>query len=94
MSEDRRKKHNIEQRTNEHPTLTLLNCLSGYVLYLCIAKREKYLKTYNGKMLLRKRLKSYLTGCTFNIEHPMKNNSGTKKSPLFHLIGRTRGEQE
>lgn len=26
------------------------------------AKREKYLKTYNGKMFLKKRLKSYLTG--------------------------------
>ena len=25
-------------------------------------KREKYLKTYHGKMFLRKRLKSYLTG--------------------------------
>ena len=25
-------------------------------------KREKYLKTYHGKMYLRKRLKSYLTG--------------------------------
>jgi putative endonuclease len=25
-------------------------------------KREKYLKTYNGKMFLKKRLKSYLTG--------------------------------
>ena len=25
-------------------------------------KREKYLKTYNGKMFLRSRLKSYLTG--------------------------------
>ncbi len=25
-------------------------------------KREKYLKTYLGKMFLRKRLKSYLTG--------------------------------
>ena len=25
-------------------------------------KREKYLKTYNGKMFLRNRLKSYLTG--------------------------------
>ena len=25
-------------------------------------KREKYLKTYNGKRFLRKRLKSYLTG--------------------------------
>ena len=25
-------------------------------------KREKYLKTYNGKMFLRKSLKSYLTG--------------------------------
>ena len=24
--------------------------------------REKYLKTYNGKMYLKKRLKSYLTG--------------------------------
>ncbi len=24
--------------------------------------REKYLKTYNGKMFIRKRLKSYLTG--------------------------------
>ncbi len=24
--------------------------------------REKYLKTYNGKMFLKKRLKSYLTG--------------------------------
>jgi len=26
------------------------------------AKREKYLKSYNGKMFLRRRLKSYLTG--------------------------------
>jgi len=26
------------------------------------AKREKYLKTYHGKMFLRGRLKSYLTG--------------------------------
>jgi putative endonuclease len=26
------------------------------------AKREKYLKTYHGKMYLKKRLKSYLTG--------------------------------
>ena len=25
-------------------------------------KREKYLKTHNGKMFLKKRLKSYLTG--------------------------------
>ena len=25
-------------------------------------KREKYLKTYHGKMFIRKRLKSYLTG--------------------------------
>ena len=25
-------------------------------------KREKYLKTYHGKMFLKKRLKSYLTG--------------------------------
>ncbi len=25
-------------------------------------KREKYLKTYQGKMFLKKRLKSYLTG--------------------------------
>jgi len=25
-------------------------------------KREKYLKSYHGKMFLRKRLKSYLTG--------------------------------
>ncbi len=25
-------------------------------------QREKYLKTYHGKMFLRKRLKSYLTG--------------------------------
>jgi putative endonuclease len=25
-------------------------------------KREKYLKTYNGRSFLRKRLKSYLTG--------------------------------
>jgi len=26
-------------------------------------RREQYLKTYNGKMFLRNRLKSYLTGC-------------------------------
>ena len=26
-------------------------------------KREKYLKTYHGKMFLHNRLKSYLTGC-------------------------------
>jgi putative endonuclease len=25
-------------------------------------KREKYLKTYHGKMFIRNRLKSYLTG--------------------------------
>jgi putative endonuclease len=25
-------------------------------------KREKYLKTYHGKMFIRRRLKSYLTG--------------------------------
>ena len=25
-------------------------------------RREKYLKTYNGRMFLKKRLKSYLTG--------------------------------
>lgn len=25
-------------------------------------KREKYLKTYNGRMFLKRRLKSYLTG--------------------------------
>ena len=25
-------------------------------------KRERYLKSYNGKMFLKKRLKSYLTG--------------------------------
>ena len=27
-----------------------------------VSHREKYLKTYHGKMFLRKRLKSYLTG--------------------------------
>jgi len=27
-----------------------------------VKKREKYLKSYNGKMFLKKRLKSYLTG--------------------------------
>ena len=27
-------------------------------------RREKYLKTYHGKMYLKKRLKSYLTGIT------------------------------
>lgn len=26
--------------------------------------REKYLKTYHGKMLIKNRLKSYLTGCS------------------------------
>jgi len=26
------------------------------------SKREKYLKTYHGKMFLKRRLKSYLTG--------------------------------
>jgi len=26
--------------------------------------REKYLKTYHGKAFVRKRLKSYLTGCS------------------------------
>lgn len=26
-------------------------------------KREQYLKSYHGKMFLRNRLKSYLTGC-------------------------------
>lgn len=27
-----------------------------------VTKREKYLKSYHGKMFIRKRLKSYLTG--------------------------------
>lgn len=27
-------------------------------------KREKYLKTYHGKMFIKRRLKSYLAGCT------------------------------
>jgi putative endonuclease len=27
--------------------------------------REKYLKTYHGKLFLKNRLKSYLTGCGF-----------------------------
>ena len=36
----------------------------------CLSKkdamhREKYLKTYHGKLFLRNRLKSYLTGCGF-----------------------------
>jgi putative endonuclease len=29
------------------------------------AKREKYLKTYHGKMFIKNRLKSYLTGQAF-----------------------------
>jgi len=37
-------------------------CNAGCLLQKDAVKREKYLKTYNGNMFLRNRLKSYLTG--------------------------------
>jgi hypothetical protein len=45
------------------PNLMGRNHLTGACLNQDDAiKREKYLKTYNGKRFLHKRLKSYLTG--------------------------------
>jgi len=46
---------------------TPLNGVSLYLTGACLdqedaTKREKYLKTFHGKMFLRRRLKSYLTG--------------------------------
>jgi len=46
---------------------TPLNGVSPYLTGACLDKedatrREKYLKTFHGKMFLRRRLKSYLTG--------------------------------
>jgi putative endonuclease len=57
---DQHNKGLVESTQNRRPLLLIYYeaCLSqGDAL-----KREKYLKTYLGKMFLRRRLKSYLTG--------------------------------
>lgn len=36
--------------------------------------REKYLKTYHGKMFIKQRLKSYLTGWIYYAQRTGKNN--------------------
>jgi hypothetical protein len=46
---------------------TLLNGVCIYLTRACLdqndaTRREKYFKTFHGKMFLRRRLKSYLTG--------------------------------
>jgi hypothetical protein len=46
---------------------TLLNGVSPYLTGACLDKndatrREKYLKIFNGKIFIKRRLKSYLTG--------------------------------
>jgi len=46
---------------------TPLNGVSLYLTVACLDKedatrREKYLKTFHGKMFLTRKLKSYLTG--------------------------------
>ena len=57
---EQHQKGNVESTKNRRP-LTLVYyeaCLSQQDA----THREKYLKTYHGKMFLRNRLKSYLTG--------------------------------
>mgnify|MGYP001553420846 CR=1 FL=1 len=57
---ERHKRGQIESTKNRRP-------LNLIYYEACInnddaIRREKYLKTYHGKMFLKKRLKSYLTG--------------------------------
>lgn len=57
---EQHQKGNVESTKNRRP-LTLVYyeaCLNQHDA----THREKYLKTYHGKMFLRNRLKSYLTG--------------------------------
>jgi len=58
----------FEQHNKGQVESTKERCPFKLIYYeACLAeidakKREKYLKSYNGKMFLKKRLKSYLTG--------------------------------
>jgi len=64
--------NNLKRRFNEHckgKVESTKNRLPIKLIYYeaCLSQkdathREKYLKSYNGKMFIRNRLKSYLTG--------------------------------
>jgi putative endonuclease len=51
----------LVESTNKRRPLTLIY-YEGCLVQKDAKKREKYLKSYHGKMFLKKRLKSYLTG--------------------------------
>jgi putative endonuclease len=63
---------NLKQRLEQHQTGKVDSTVNRRPLFLiyyeaCIniddaTHREKYLKTYHGKMFIKQRLKSYLTG--------------------------------
>ncbi len=53
-------KGRIESTRDRRP-LTLI-CYEGCLNQEDATKREKYLKSYHGRMFLKNRLKSYLTG--------------------------------
>lgn len=57
---EQHKKGKVESTKNRRPLILIYYevCLNQQDAL----KREKYLKTYHGKMFLRNRLKSYLTG--------------------------------
>jgi len=57
---EQHQKGKVESTKNRRPLILIYYeaCLSQEDAL----RREKYLKTYHGKMFLRKRLKSYLTG--------------------------------
>jgi len=56
-------KGQVDSTKNRRP-LKIIYC-EGCLNQSDATKREKYLKTYNGKRFLHNRLKSYLTGINF-----------------------------
>ena len=57
---DRHNKGNVESTRDRRPLKLIY--YEACVSQLDATKREKYLKTYHGRMFLKNRLKSYLTG--------------------------------
>ena len=57
---DQHNKGQVDSTKNRRP-LKIIYC-EGCLNQTDATKREKYLKTYNGKRFLHHRLKSYLTG--------------------------------
>ncbi len=54
------KKGNIDSTKNRRPLKLIY--FEGCLSQQDATHREKYLKTYHGKMFIKRRLKSYLTG--------------------------------